>query len=272
MSGISQGPKARNPGLWRTGPAEEGEERRPGRSARRKSRLVVTALSVGVVGAGAAWAALALTRETVPARPVAGATSTCVYMPSQAGKAVTVPPYDATKAARPYSVRLVTNRGAITFEALTTRAPCATNSFAYLAGKGYYDQSTCHRVTTRSIFVLECGDPSGKGTADPGYYFKEENLRGASYPAGTVGVSKVVPGRNGSQFFISYADPSVKMPPQWTPFGRVVDGLDVVKEIGANGTQDHSTDGRPRTPVIIESVTVQPATAAPESEPTDDLT
>ncbi|MDD9378595.1 peptidylprolyl isomerase [Streptomyces sp. ZAF1911] len=221
-----------------------------GRRAGRKAAIAIAAVATC---SGLTWTALSLTGGVTDSKPPV----TCTYTPSDGGTKAAAPGFDAVAAARPYTVRIDTEEGPVTIEALTKDAPCTTNSFSFLAGKKYFDGSKCHRVTTRGIFVLECGDPAGEGNSDPGYWFKDENLAGASYPAGTVAMSKALPGKNGSQFFISYADPTFRMPPSWTPFGKVVGGLDAVAKIAAKGTADGSTDGKPKEPVVIKSVTVQ---------------
>ncbi|WP_328300570.1 peptidylprolyl isomerase [Streptomyces sp. NBC_00435] len=229
-----------------------------GARRRRTARKAATVIAVAAACSGLTWTALSLTgapSDSKPASPTG-----CSYTATGTGttKAPGLPVHDPARA-RPYTAELVTDRGKVVIEAFTGAAPCSTTSFAFLAGKKYFDGSACHRVTTRGIFVLECGDPAGLGTADPGYYFPDENLADASYPAGTVAMSKAVPGRNGSQFFISYADPDFRMQPDWTPFARVVSGLDVLRRIAGNGTEDGSPDGRPKEPVVIRSVTVHPS-------------
>ncbi|MFJ2828787.1 peptidylprolyl isomerase [Streptomyces sp. NPDC087263] len=211
------------------------------------------ALAVTGVGSALTWMSVSLTTLDADSRPQAA----CSYTATERGKPTDIPVFDAEKAARPLTATLVTNRGEVTLKALTGDAPCTTNSFSFLARKGYFDGSECHRVTTRGIYVLECGGAKGDGKSDPGYFFPDENLDGADYRAGTVAMAKVTPGRNGSRFFISYADPDVGMAPQWTPFAKVVGGMDVLQEIGVAGTSDGSTDGRPRKPVVIESVALR---------------
>ncbi|MFJ8018502.1 peptidylprolyl isomerase [Streptomyces sp. NPDC096339] len=204
---------------------------------------------------GLAWAAVSLTSSTHTdaKRPEA-----CTYTPTGNGaKSVGVPSFDAMAARRPFMLVISTSEGPITIQALNSQAPCTTNSFAYLAGKKYFDGSKCHRLTTAGIFVLECGDPAGLGTSDPGYSYPNENRQGATYPAGTVAVSKAQPGRNGAQFFITYADPVLKMAPEWTPFGKVIDGLEVVEKFAAKGTANGKPDGAPKEPVVINSLKVQ---------------
>ncbi|MGW0390321.1 peptidylprolyl isomerase [Streptomyces sp. NPDC003042] len=220
---------------------------------RRAGRKAATVIAVFAACSGLTWTALSLTGGSADSKPRA----TCAYTATGIPESVGVPAFDAVAAARPYTAEIVTDMGRVTIEALTTKAPCTTNSFSFLAGKKYFDGTKCHRLTTRGIFVLECGDPAGDGSADPGYYFKDENLAGASYPAGTVAMSKATPGKNGSQFFISYADPLLRMPPDWTPFGRVVSGLDVLRKIASKGTANGTSDGKPKEPVVIKSVTVQ---------------
>ena len=82
--------------------------------------------------------------------------------------------------------------------ALTSAAPCTTFSFRFLARRHYFDGTHCHRLTLPGI-VLQCGDPTGTGSGGPGYKFNDENLAGATYPAGTVAMAKAGPDTNGSQ-------------------------------------------------------------------------
>jgi peptidyl-prolyl cis-trans isomerase B (cyclophilin B) len=134
------------------------------------------------------------------------------------------------------------------------------NSFAFLAGHHYFDNSPCHRLTEQGIFVLQCGDPTGTGRGGPGYTIPDENLAHASYPAGTVAMANTgQPHTGGSQFFFVYAD--TDLPPAYTPFGHVVSGLDVLRAVAHQGSDDTNGpgDGAPLQPVVIESFTVQRA-------------
>ncbi|MFF4317464.1 peptidylprolyl isomerase [Streptomyces sp. NPDC001568] len=222
-------------------------------TGRRAARAAAGACAALAACSGLVWAALTLTDAT-PDDPAAPAP--CAYTATRGGKGPGLPPAGFAGAARPYTADLVTNRGTVTIEVLTAAAPCAAHSFAHLARKAYFAGGACHRLTTSGIFVLECGDPAGGDAGGPGYSFPDENLTGAAYPAGTVALSKAAPGRNGSRFFLGYADPAVPMDPAWTPFAKVVGGLDVLRRIAANGTADGSTDGPPARPVVLESVTV----------------
>jgi peptidyl-prolyl cis-trans isomerase B (cyclophilin B) len=152
---------------------------------------------------------------------------------------------------------LETNCGEIVIETLPSAAPRTVNSALFLADEGFLSGTQCHRLTTAGIFVLQCGDPTGTGTGGPGYQIPDENLptEGAmNYPAGTVAMANAGPGTSGSQFFIVYDDTT--LPPAYTIWGTVVQGLDVVRALAAQGTSDGGPDGAPAQPIVIESAYV----------------
>ncbi|MEU0545214.1 peptidylprolyl isomerase [Nocardia sp. NPDC005978] len=151
-----------------------------------------------------------------------------------------------------YTATLETNCGTITAELDAARAPHTVNSFVFLSDQGYFDHTRCHRLTTEGIFVLQCGDPTGTGTGGPGYKFVDENLAGASYPAGTIAMANAGPNTNGSQFFLVYRD--TRLPANYTPFGRITDGMDALQSIVAAGTQDGSADGKPAADPTLSEV------------------
>ncbi len=141
--------------------------------------------------------------------------------------------------------------------ALDAAAPKTVAAQTKLAQEGYFDGTPCHRLTTKGIFVLQCGDPTGTGSGGPGYQLPDENLPSANknnYPAGTVAMANAGPNTGGSQFFIVYEDTS--LPPGYTIWGEVTSGLDVVQKIAADGTKTGAPDGPPKSPVTIESTTV----------------
>jgi peptidyl-prolyl cis-trans isomerase B (cyclophilin B) len=152
-----------------------------------------------------------------------------------------VPVFDAAKAAQPYDVRFYTSQGIITVQMLTDKAPCTTFSFRFLASQGFYNQTHCHRLTVQRIFVLQCGDPTGTGSGAPGYAFNDENLAGATYPAGTVAMANAGPNTNGSQFFFTWKD--TRLSPAYTPFGKVIGGMDVLQKIAAAGDDQQNGPG-----------------------------
>jgi len=158
--------------------------------------------------------------------------------------------------AKKYTMTVHTSQGDIVIALNAAKAPHTANSFAFLAGQKFFDGSHCHRLTTEGIYVLQCGDPTGTGTGGPGYSFGDENLTGATYPAGTAAMANAGPNTNGSQFFLVYKDTT--LPPSYTPFGTITSGLDVVQKVAAGGSDDANGqgDGQPKISVVLTSVTV----------------
>ncbi len=167
-----------------------------------------------------------------------------------------LPDFTPAKAARPYVARLHTTQGLIVIRALTAQAPCTTFSFRFLAERRYFDRTHCHRLTTQGIFVLQCGDPTGTGSGGPGYRFNDENLAGATYPAGTVAMANAGPNTNGSQFFFVWKNTTLA--PDYTPFATVIRGMDVLKRIAAAGddSQNGPGDGYPHRYVGFQRVDI----------------
>jgi peptidyl-prolyl cis-trans isomerase B (cyclophilin B) len=168
----------------------------------------------------------------------------------------------------PKVLTLRTNCGNITATLLTKAAPQTTTNISTLANKKYYDRTICHRLTTAGLYVLQCGDPTAQGGGSPGGWvgYKEENLPKAgakNYPAGTLAMANSGPGTNGSQFFLVYAD--TQLGPDYTIFGRITSGLDLLKkiaEVGAykvesDGQAYYSGDGFPIQLVVIESASAR---------------
>jgi peptidyl-prolyl cis-trans isomerase B (cyclophilin B) len=234
--------------------------------------LVVLAVAVGVFflvrpshGQAAASsssssppAATASPTAAPAAAPVAEPASHCTYTSSPpASKNVGLPPAkpDTTGV---YTATIHTNRGNIVINLLNSKATCTVNSFAYLAAKNYFSNTSCHRLVTAGIFVLQCGDPSGTGSGGPGYKFNDENLTGAKYTAGTVAMANAGANTNGSQFFLVYQN-SLSLPASYTPFGTIVSGLNIIQNVAKAGSDNSNGtgDGHPKEKVEIESVTIK---------------
>jgi len=156
-----------------------------------------------------------------------------------------LPNYTKKRGAQPYLALMYTTQGLIVVQALTANAPCTAYSFRFLAERDYFTGTHCHRLTTMGIFVLQCGDPTGTGSGGPGYRFNDENLKGATYPAGTVAMANAGPNTNGSQFFFVWKN--TKLPPLYSPWGRVIGGMSVLRKIAAAGddSQNGPGDGYP---------------------------
>src|SRR5262245_20722464 len=124
-------------------------------------------------------------------------------------------------------VRITTKKGEIVFSLDSKQAPLAVSSFVYLNNNHFFDGLTFHRVEPG--FVIQGGDPLGNGTGGPGYAFVDEPVTG-EYTAGTVAMANSGPDTNGSQFFIVLED-QPSLPKNYTIFGKVTAGMDVVRRI-----------------------------------------
>jgi cyclophilin family peptidyl-prolyl cis-trans isomerase len=158
------------------------------------------------------------------------------------------------------SATIATDLGDIEIELHTQDAPKATTNFVELAGKGFYDDVVFHRVVPG--FVIQGGDGQyGKkasldrgrvGTGGPGYKFEDEPVKG-DYVRGAVAMANAGANTNGSQFFICTADLSGRLPKNYTLFGLVTRGMDVVDKIEA---APRNAKDLPDEPVAMTSVTV----------------
>src|SRR5690348_12100440 len=159
------------------------------------------------------------------------------------------------------SATISTEKGDIDIDLFTTDAPKASQNFIDLANKGFYDDVVFHRVI--SGFVIQAGDGEfGKksslnggrvGTGGPGYKFEDEPVHG-DYGRGSLAMANAGPNTNGSQFFICVADLSGRLPKNYTLFGQVTKGLDIVDQIV--GAPRNARD-LPDSPVAMTSVTIQ---------------
>jgi peptidyl-prolyl cis-trans isomerase B (cyclophilin B) len=132
-----------------------------------------------------------------------------------------------------------TNKGTITIALYAQHAPKTVNNFVFLAGEGFYDGVTFHRVI--SNFMVQGGDPTGSGRGGPGYKFEDE-LRGNPlvHETGVLSMANAGPNTNGSQFFITHA-PQPHLDGKHTVFGKVIDGMDVVNAIRQGDTMTKVT-------------------------------
>jgi len=160
------------------------------------------------------------------------------------------PPPMCIDSSRTYKAEMVTNKGTMVIALDAIGAPRTVNNFVVLARYHYYDGIIFHRVIPG--FMLQGGDPDGRGTGGPGYKFADELPKPGRYEIGSVAMANAGPDTNGSQFFIVSGASGVGLPPLYSLFGKVVKGLDVVSTIEAAGT----ASGSPKEKVVIESVTI----------------
>ncbi len=273
-------------------------ERREAKERRRRLYTIVGSALAGVVVIGAVVATVVLTRDdsrddssasaatsassatetTTPPPPgdgqlppfVAPANlgADCQYPSAAAASKQVKPPRTGTVPTEPaqVSASMATDQGNIGLQLDNAKSPCTVNSFASLAQQGYFNDTPCHRLTTsEGLSVLQCGDPTGKGTGGPGYQFANEYptdqyqpgdpalQQPVVYPRGTLAMANAGPGTNGSQFFLVYKDS--QLPPNYTVFGTIDDtGLATLDKIAGAGVTGGGQDGAPATAVKIKSI------------------
>jgi peptidyl-prolyl cis-trans isomerase B (cyclophilin B) len=237
-------------------------QRQRAKSQRRKRRRVAISAVIGVlvVLAGGWWLSKVTSDDT-------GSSATASSTPTPTPPPTNDPKFTFDKAqqvldpSKPATMVLDTNLGPIDIALDTKDAPKNSNSLAFLASKGYFDNTPCHRLTTQGIFVLQCGDRTGTGSGTPGYTTNDENLpKGGqnNYPKGTVAMAEPSGGKAGSQFFLVYKDTT--LPADYTIVGQITDGLSVVQQVADAGVAKDSTnpgDGAPALPISITAATVK---------------
>ena len=152
-----------------------------------------------------------------------------------------------------YTAVIQTSMGDLTVEFFSDTAPVTVNNFVSLSNDGYYDNIIFHRVI--SGFMIQGGDPSGTGHGEygkfPGYTFEDELNNQQPYEKGILAMANAGPNTNGSQFFIMHVD--YPLPYQYTIFGKVTDGFDVIDTIASVQTAEGD---KPVEDVVILGVTV----------------
>ena len=248
---------------------ERQQQRRVEAEAERRKRRRTIAIFSGLGIALAAVAVFLLTtKNTSPTTPVASGSPTptpsavawngtpvvkgCAQAPQPTVKTQTWQAPEPTTPAT--KITLTTNCGQIVIATDPAKAPKTVESMSFLVSQGYYTNSDCFRLTTAGIFVFQCGSPTNNGQGGPGYKLPDENLPTATgakaYPAGTVAMANAGAGTGGSQFFIVYKDGST-LGPNYTIWGRVVGGLDILKNVASAGVQGGAKDGAPQQPLVI---------------------
>jgi cyclophilin family peptidyl-prolyl cis-trans isomerase len=186
----------------------------------------------------------------------AKSTGGCKQVKAPAPKEVSLKaPKQTIKAGEEQTAVVETSCGTFKIELNTKEAPKTTNSFAYLAEEGVYDDLTFLRIAPG--FVIQGGDPTETQSGDAGYKVEEKPPANLEYTKGVVAMAKSSaepPGTSGSQFFV-ITGVDAGLPPEYALVGKVSEGLDVVEKIGKlakPGTEE------PKQTVLIESVTIEP--------------
>lgn len=169
-------------------------------------------------------------------------------------------PDKKTAAGKTFIATVTTSCGVITMELDGTKAPQTVASFLGLAKSGYWADSPCHRLTTSGIFVLQCGDPTGTGSGNPGYGFGVENAPADfTFAPGTLAMARTTdPNSNGGQFFIVYKSTVLQDATGYSIFGKITSGMDIVDKIAAAGANPPDAGGNtaPVQPISILTVDV----------------
>jgi len=164
------------------------------------------------------------------------------------------PPPPCVNVARTYQAEINTSKGVVVVDLDVRNATRTVNNFVVLSRYKFYDGIAFHRIIPG--FVIQGGDPQQTGQGGPGYKFEDELPKAGSYKIGSLAMANSGPNTNGSQFFIVTGDAGTSLQPQYSLFGQVSAGLDVVKaieETGIPGTQD----GKPSEVVKINSITIK---------------
>ncbi len=167
-----------------------------------------------------------------------------------------------------YRAVVRTTAGSFTIDLMAKVSPVAVNNFVFLARQGFFDGDQFFRVL--KTFVLQTGDPLNNGTGGPGYRWDDELPIREPYGPGVVAMANAGPNTNGSQFFVCTGPDSAGLnrQPNYTQFGKVVEGMSVVEEI-AGGKVEYNPRtqelSRPVSPVTIETVTIEEYPAQAEA-------
>jgi len=168
----------------------------------------------------------------------------------------TSPPSMSIDPDMEYLATIKTNFGDIVVQLFPKDAPIAVNNFVFLARQGFYNGVKLHRVVKG--FVIQGGDPTGTGAGGPGYKFADEKVT-RDYIAGTLAMANAGPNTNGSQFFITLADLIGRLPKNYTIFGLVTSGFNIVQKIGDVPVTRASSGelSLPTVDVHVDSITIE---------------
>ena len=217
------------------------------------ARLLLVALVLALTACGGGDDEPAATTDAATTAAAASGSCESVEAPEPKPDGGREPPVGLLDNAKTYKLVVETNCGSFTIQLDQKSAPKTAASLVSLAGSGFFDGTTFHRVVPG--FVIQGGDPTGTGTGGPGYKTVDVPPPGAEYTEGVVAMAKAgseAPGTSGSQFFV-VTGADVGLPPEYAVVGKVTAGLDTVLAIDKLGVGD----GPPSTPVVIEKVTVE---------------
>jgi peptidyl-prolyl cis-trans isomerase B (cyclophilin B) len=222
-----------------------------------RAALLVLALVLALAAAGCGsdddGEAGGETTTTETTTPAAGGECESVDAPEARDPEPREAPTEPLDDGTTYSLVVETNCGSFTIALDLELAPSTSASLVALAEDGYFDDTTFHRVVPG--FVIQGGDPTGRGDGGPGYQTTDAPPSDAAYVKGVVAMAKseLEPaGTSGSQFFV-VTGADIGLPADYAIVGEVTEGIDTVERIDALG----QGNGPPSQPVVIETVTVE---------------
>lgn len=251
---------------------------------------LAAAVVLGLVGWSAGW-------FDFSSKKTPEATGTCAWTPDGTAVAGT-PKTSGEPRAGTETMTLTTSLGVISIDLDLANAPCTAASFKYLADKGYFNGTACHKLFSANPYALVCGSKDGRDTSNAGYRFPVENIPPAdaaqpsasptpsgsasasasptaaaepvaTYVEGTVVLAASGVDGGGTQFMIFFKDS--KLPADYGVIGKVTAGQDIVDSVGAAGDDGSFAaaggGGAPKKPITITTLTV-----APPAEPTPTAT
>lgn len=281
--------------------ARQHKERQRQRAAEQSSKarrntFIGAGVAVAVV-AGGIFAVTTLVNDNAPGTPAAAESSasaspteepvTALPTPTKTGPVTCQYKRDTSDVPMKYvgmpgkkpnlklsKMTVTTNHGDIVIEVDPQLTPCSVNSMAFLAKKGFYDNTKCHRLVTPEVsglYLLQCGDPKAKadgenptdGQGTAGYTFLDEAAGAIPYGRGVVFLTQPADaaGQNSSQFAISLSDENTQIDPVYSVLGMVTSGLEIIDKVAKDGVivndDDITGDGgstAPKTPIIIKKV------------------
>ncbi len=152
-----------------------------------------------------------------------------------------------------YTARMETDKGTMVIELFADKTPNTVNNYAFLSRQGFYEGVMFHRVIEN--FMVQGGDPTGRGAGGPGYKFEDEFHPSLKHEKpGVLSMANAGPNTNGSQFFITHV-PTPWLDGKHSVFGQVIEGMDVLMSIAPRDPM------RPEYPgVYIQKVTIEEST------------
>lgn len=224
--------------------------------------IVIAALAV-LLAVGATAGHDAYQKSLPTPTPSATPSSTSSATPSATPSSTKAVPSAALAENRTWTGTMMIDGKPLAISLDGAKAPQAVANFITLAKAGYFTNTKCHRLTTSGLFVLQCGDPTGTGTGDPGYTFGpiENAPTNNVYPTGTLAMARRGNDANsmGSQFFIVYRDTTLGQDTAggYTVFGKVTSGMSVIDGIASQGVQGGTADGTPVAKATLGAISVK---------------